>query len=436
VFTLRPGVRYADGSPVRTGDFRASLERALSRTQTSDLSAIAGAATCSRRCDLSAGIEDDPRSRTITVHLAHPDSDFLHELTTPFAYVVPAGAGHGLPPGTGPYRVAGWNRRAGGTFLRNPYFRGPRRPAGFADRIDVGIVAEDDVERGIATVERGGADVLVLADPFGSHVDRARLRALVARAPSRLHSAPAASTEWMFLNVRRRPFDDLAVRQAVSIALDRSQIVASMGGTPLAAPTCQIVPPGFPGYAPYCPYTDDPWGAGDPRRAQALVAASGRAGERVVVEVPDFRRAVGRRFERLLDDLGFRASLRVRSLMDYFRTVYDANVQIGFMGWNSDFVSASTFIEPAFSCASQAERDLNNVSHFCDPALARTVAAAREGLGDDANRTWARADRAVIDHAAAVPLTNHRSLVLVSDRVGNVQTHPTWMTLLDQLWVR
>ena len=46
-------------------------------------------------------------------------------------------------------------------------------------------------------------------------------------------------------------------------------------------------------------------------RARRLVAASGRAGERVVVWVPDYKAKVGRYFAALLNDLGFRATLRV-----------------------------------------------------------------------------------------------------------------------------
>ena len=38
--------------------------------------------------------------------------------------------------------------------------------------------------------------------------------------------------------------------------------------------------------------------------------------------------------------------------------------------------------------------------------------------------------------APAIPLFNRRSLLLVSDRVGNAQTHPELGPLLDQFWVR
>jgi peptide/nickel transport system substrate-binding protein len=53
-----------------------------------------------------------------------------------------------------------------------------------------------------------------------------------------------------------------------------------------------------------------------------------------------------------------------------------------------------------------------------------------------ANALWAEADRMVVDRAAAVPLVNQHVVGFVSERVGNYQLHPQWLTLLDQLWVR
>jgi hypothetical protein len=94
-----------------------------------------------------------------------------------------------------------------------------------------------------------------------------------------------------------------------------------------------------------------------PRPARALVAESRKAGERVVVWVPVFRREVGCHFVALLDDLGFRASLRVLG-PDYFEQIYDARIraQIGFVGWASEYLNPSTLIQPNFACTSLAER--------------------------------------------------------------------------------
>ena len=184
VFTLRRGLRYSDGRPVRPEDFRASMERFLQITRhlfTPWFAAIVGAPRCVNRrarCDLSRGIETDPRARTITIHLTRPDGDLLHKLTQPFAFVVPSDTprrltGDHAPPGTGPYRFASWNVNRGGTLVRNPYFRsraGQARPAGFADRIEVEV--------------RGGARA----------TSRSRSRMSNAGRPTSRSSPPQAST--------------------------------------------------------------------------------------------------------------------------------------------------------------------------------------------------------------------------------------------------
>ena len=65
----------------------------------------------------------------------------------------------------------------------------------------------------------------------------------------------------------RAPFDRIEVRQAVNLAVDRAAVAAAFGG---GLVTCQVILPGFAGYAPYCPYTTDPdasqtWRGPDPR---------------------------------------------------------------------------------------------------------------------------------------------------------------------------
>jgi ABC-type transport system substrate-binding protein/DNA-binding beta-propeller fold protein YncE len=459
-FTLRPGVRYSDGRLVQPEDFRASIERFLHVTGRGLFppyyEGIVGARRCMRRaaarCDLSRGIETDRRARTITVHLTRPDGEFLHKLTVMFAYVVPSATparrlGNQPPPGTGPYRIARWDARRGGTLVRNPYFKpwSPQaRPAGFADRIEIRARPEKNIEPLIREVQRDRADVTTIANPFGSSLGRERLAALAATSPGQLHSAPQPATEWMFLNTRRRPFDDLGVRRAINLATDRARIVELMGGPEVAVAACQIVPTAFPGHEPYCPYSagstaSGEWTGPDIGRARRLVRESGRAGARVVVHVPGFRRDVGRYFVALLDDLGFRASLApVLPVFEYFPKIQDphSRAQMGFVGWTLDYVSGTNFLDGPFTCPSASGGVDPNESRFCDRRLIRDVRRARVAAPADAVRAVAAADHRLTDLAPAVPMTNQRVAVFVSKRVGNVQHHPQWFTLLDQMWVR
>jgi peptide/nickel transport system substrate-binding protein len=240
----------------------------------------------------------------------------------------------------------------------------------------------------------------------------------------------------MFLNVRRRPFDDLRVRQAVNFAIDRTRVTQLGGGEEVGGPTCQILPTAFPGYAPYCPYSARPapgrgWTAPDMERARRLIAASGRAGDRVVVHMPDYKAPVARYYARLLRELGFRTTLRIQTSKAYDVYEPDTRATTGLAQWGADYLAPANFIPPNFGCGA-----LYNISRLCDRTLDRRIARALEAPRTAAAAAWAQSDRRVVDLAAAVPLTNRRSVVLVSKRVGNVRSHPLLFTLLDQMWVR
>src|SRR6185295_18736541 len=95
------------------------------------------------------------------------------------------------------------------------------------------------------------------------------------------------------------------VRRALHRAIDRRALTRAVGGSAVATPTCQILPPNFPGYVRFCPYD-----APDLRSARRLVRASGTRGMRVVVWAPAPFVPVARHVVALLRDLGYRGALK------------------------------------------------------------------------------------------------------------------------------
>jgi peptide/nickel transport system substrate-binding protein len=89
----------------------------------------------------------------------------------------------------------------------------------------------------------------------------------------------------MLMNVRSPPFEDERARQALNYAVDRREVAELAGGAEVARPTCQVLPPGFPGYRPRCRYTVNPnpagtWTAPDLAMAKRLIRESGREDRR------------------------------------------------------------------------------------------------------------------------------------------------------------
>jgi peptide/nickel transport system substrate-binding protein len=187
--------------------------------------AIVGARRCVRKpraCDLSAGIVTDARERTITLHLARPDPYLLHELANPLAYIVPAERPFGpgrKTPGTGPYRVVGFDPERGVELTRNPYFRvwsQDARPDGLADRIRVRVA--EGAGAGVTAVERGDADVVTLADAFGASVSPREIDALAARHADRLHTSARTAGRQVTVSV---PADKRRVGRYIAALLER-----------------------------------------------------------------------------------------------------------------------------------------------------------------------------------------------------------------------
>ena len=83
--------------------------------------------------------------------------------------------------------------------------------------------------------------------------------------------------------------------------------------------------------------------------------ASGRAGARVVVKVPTYKAKVGRYYAALLNDLGFRATLRVVTPMNYDVYTLSTHAQTGIAEWGADYLAPSTFVQPNFKCGRESD---------------------------------------------------------------------------------
>jgi peptide/nickel transport system substrate-binding protein len=455
-FTLRRGIRYSNGALVRASDFRRGLQRQLSFGDVpAYYEGILGAPACHRhprRCDLSAGIVTNDAAGTVTFHLSRADPDFLDKLARLLAAPPPPGAaGHLMDqapflPGTGPYMISAYRPNSALTLVRNPYFRQwsyAAQPAGYPNVIRLVHMADPGKEQ--SAVAAGRADLVNISDeglPYGP---------LAIRYPARVHSGLKLSTVYLFLNTRRPPFTSLKARQAINYAIDRGRVIRllHLGVPGQAAPTCQILPAGFPSYQRYCPYTagakDGAWHGPDLAKAVRLAHQSGTT--QVPVTVWTFKQlanaGVNSYLAGLLKALGYRADLRVVPFSQFFATARNSSrqIQLGLTGWGADIPAPSDFFFPVLTCRSfyHDPGSYANYGRFCDPhadQLASQAQAAQQADPAAARRLWAQVDRVVTGQAPWVPIFNRSATVFVSARVGNYQESPVYGPLLDQIWVR
>ncbi|MDX6507371.1 MAG: peptide/nickel transport system substrate-binding protein [Gaiellaceae bacterium] len=452
-FTLRKGIKFSNGKPLTGNDVKATFERLFKIGDSPNAgtwyNVIQGADACiktPKTCDLSQGIT--VKGNIVTFKLTTADPEWLDKLAVPFAFILPAStAAKNLsipPPGTGPYMWAQYAPNKQIKLVRNPDFKvwsADAQPAGNPDTIvqKFGLTVEAEVTQ----VENGQADWMFDQPPSD------RLGEFSNKYASQVHVNPLTSTWYFAFNVNEKPFDNLKARQAVNYATDRAALVKIAGGPKLAVPTCQVLPPNFPGYVPYCPYTKNPssgkWSAPDLVKAKALVAASGTKGASVKVntDTTDTDKALGLYFVGLLNKLGYKASLQALSADIQYPYIQNSknHVQFAFSDWFQDYPAASDFLNILLGCGSihPNSNSSPNIAEFCDKGIqAQMDHAGQVGITDptSANKIWAQIDHKVTDQAPWVAMYNPKYIDFLSKRVKGYLFSPQWYFLLDQASVK
>jgi peptide/nickel transport system substrate-binding protein len=452
-FKLRSGIKFSDGTPLTAADVKATFERLFKIGNSPNAgtwyNVIQGGDACvktPKTCDLSQGIKIN--GSTITFNLTRGDPEFLDKLAVPFAFILPKSTpakNVDIPPaGTGPYMWAQYTPNKQIKLVRNPNFKvwnADSQPEGNPDQIiqKFGLSVEAEVTQ----VENNQADWMFDQPPSD------RLNEMSTKYASRVHVNPLTAVYYFAFNVKEKPFDNLQARQGVNFATDRNALVKITGGPKLAVPTCQILPPNFPGYKPYCPYTKNPgsgkWTAPDLAKAQQLIDQSGTKGAAVKVntDTTDTDKALGLYFVGLLKKLGYKATLQALSADIQYPYAQNSknHVQFAFSSWYQDYPAASDFLNILLGCSSihPNSNSSPNIAEFCNKGIQTQMdQAGTKSITDEpaGNALWAKVDKAVTDQAPWVAMYNPKFIDFLSTRVKGYVFSPQWYFLLDQASVK
>jgi peptide/nickel transport system substrate-binding protein len=454
VFKLRKGIKFSNGQPLTVNDVVASFQRIFkvkSPTSGTFYAGIVGAQACLKKpatCTLKGGVVGNAKAGTVTINLTAPDSEFKYRLAVPHASIVPAGsppkdAGTKPLPGTGAYYFASYDPNKQLVMKRNPNFKEwshDAQPDGYPDEIiqSYGLT----VEAQVTAVENGQADWTY------ENVPADRLGEIGTKFASQVHVEPLTAFWYLPMNVNLPPFNNLKARQAVNYAIDRNAAVKIFGGPKLATPSCQVLPPGFPGHKDYCPYTKNPgttWSAPDVAKAKQLVKESGTAGQKVTVysSDDDVNKGMAVYIQSVLNEIGYKASVKPISVNIFFTYVQNTKnkVQINVQQWYQDYPAASDFLYVLFGCESfhPGSDSSINIAGFCDKKInAEMHHALSTALENEkaANAEWAKIDKMVTDQAPMATLFSPKHLDFVSKRVGNFTFSKQFYWLVDQSWVQ
>ena len=264
-FELEEGVKFTDGTDLTAETVKFSIERAMAPDSTNPskgiFKPIAEVAT--------------PGPGTVRITLNEPDNLFLFGMTRGDAAIVAPGSAETnktRPVGSGPYKFRDWTKGDRLTLELNP----ANRLAGKAAIKTVTYKFTADPATSIAAILAGDIDAFPNLPAVES----------LAQFEADPHFVVAVgNTEGeviLAMNNLRKPFDDVRVRRAVQMAIDRSTLVegAMFGyGTPIGS----FFPPH---HAAYVDLTDRY--PHDVAKARALIEEAGAAGAEVTLQPPPF----------------------------------------------------------------------------------------------------------------------------------------------------
>lgn len=417
--TLRRGLRYSNGQPVKASDFKAAVERdfKLDSPGAAYFYDVVGAAAArTTKGGHISGIVADDATGKITITLDTPQGDFENVLASEFAAPVPASAPASDTstdplPATGPYVIQSYAPNKQIVEVRNPHFHPAQLdgnvPRGNPDKVIWDIVGDPGVALQRTT---SGAD-----DWDPQPIPKSKLPAIEEKYGSRLKVYTSPNTYYFFMNTRVAPFDKLKVRQAVNYAIDRNALVAIYGG--LARPTENILPPSYPSYSKHSLY---PY---DPAKARRLVREAHAVGARVLVW--NHNRSLDTRateyLVRVLDSIGLRAKQHLVASANYWTTIGSeaTAAQIGFADWLQDYPHPLDWFDVLLNGERITKTYNNNYANFDDKAVNAEIDTLNKQPvpTSPVNSRWAALDRKIMLQAPWAPFLNREFTDYFNERV-------------------
>ena len=358
--------------------------------------------------------------KTVQITLSRPDATFSHVMALNFASIVPqeaveaAGEDFGRQPvGSGAFTLAEWTPGQQLVFER------------FADYHRAGVPKLDRV-----TFNIGLAPTVALlrlqsgeADVPGDGIPPAQFLQVMNDAEQADYVVEGGQlhTGYITLNTQMAPFDNVDVRKAVNMAVNKDRIVQMINGR--AVPANQPLPPSMPGYD-----TEYEGYAYDPEAAKAMLAEAGFPDgfttELYVMNV-DPNPRIAQAIQQDLSEIGVTAEIRSLAQANVIAAGGEADqapmIWSGGMAWIADFPDPSNFYGPILGCAGAVPGGWN-WSWYCNEALAARAAEADAMTGPDMagarEDAWRSSYVDIMADAPWVPVFNEQRFTMVSDAMA------------------
>lgn len=442
-FNLRDDAKWSDGTPVTAGDFVYSLQRIMDPATTAKYANIlypiknAEAINKGEADKGTLGVEaQDDHTLVITLESATPY--FLELLThqTSLPVYPPSVEEHGnafVQAGNlvsnGPYQLVSFVPNDKVVLEKNPYFHD-------ADSVAIERVEYLPIEERATCLRRFEAGEVDSCQ----EVPREQLASIRERLGDQLHVAPFLGTYYYAVNGAIPPFDDVRIRQALSMAIDREFLAEEIfSGSML--PAYSLVPPGVANYVeeqPQLDYADMSMLDREDKAAELLAEAGYGPDNPLKVEISyntaEDHRNAATAIAEMWRPLGVEVTFNQRDLSAHYAMLRDDKKhQVARAGWIGDYADPQNFLflnqsdNPGFNYGAYNNPEYDSLM---DEAAAEVDLTKRAEL-------LAKAEALFLRDVPQIPLLFYSSTSLVSPKLSGWQdnvrnVHPTRFMSLSE----
>ncbi|MFC5628726.1 glutathione ABC transporter substrate-binding protein [Aliibacillus thermotolerans] len=425
-FTLREGVTFHDGSPFNASVVKANMERVIDPAVASPRALLYDMITDIEVIDdYTVRIKTEKPFAPLPAHLAHngggmvsleaieKDYEAMENGEEPGSYI------NEHPIGTGYFQFQEWEREQYIQLVRyEDYWDEPA----YVDTVTFKVVPEDLTR--IAELETGDVHI---SDPI-SPSDVARIEKTDGLY---VNIQDSVNLSYIGFNVQKEPFDDVRVRQAVAMAIDKEQIIDGLyGGV------------GIPAIGPLAPivfgYDDSVKGLPfDQEEAKALLREAGyKDGFTTTIWTNDHRERIDTaiNIQAQLKEIGIEVEIKTMDWGTYLERTANGEHDIFLLGWSASTADADYGLYALFH-SSQVGAPGNRTfiqNHEIDSMLDE----ARETLDEEKRLAlYKEVQEKLMEESPMIYLHHQQFLLGARDEVRNLEQSPNQLLQLKEVYL-
>jgi len=432
-FHLREDVRFHDGRELKAEDFKYSWERACdpatgsltAATYLGDIIGVKEAVAGKSKGISGVRVIDD---HTLEVTIDAPKSYFLSKMTYPTAFVVDrANAESGArwwhsPNGTGPFKLRQWDENKLFVLERNELYYGEvAKVNSVVFHLWAGVPMN--------LYEVGEIDVTSV---YMDYIDKVTDKA--GPFYRDLAVVPELSFFYIGFNTTKPPFDDVNLRRAFSMAVDKDKLV-SLVFKGMMERADGILPPGMPGFNKELPGLNY-----DVAKAKELIAAS-KYGDvsklpPITITTSGWGGLISSELEAVIEEwrrnLGVEVTVRQLEPQRFLYQLKQEKDEMFLIGWIADYPHPQNFLEVLF----YSDTD-NNYGGYSNPEVDALIEMAGMELDSDRSLTlYQQAEQKLVEEAACLPLWFGKNYILVKPYIAGYNMNPQGLAVLSSVSVK